>query len=234
MSARRFHDLGNRVIVAGRRRAALEEMIVTNPLGPIRLIDAFVDHLRTRENAVLVNVSSGLAFVPSAYTPTYSATKAAIRSHTVSLRDRLKGRVEVIELAPPGVRTEPTSGRSKREGHMPLETLVEEVTGLFQTVPTPTEIVVKNRLFPRNAEAEGRFDAAANAVNRGRERSLTGERRKKDEDRGLPVPVQSGALTKASKPDTKRPKLGEVFPTGSICRETFLATSIFGIYPIIA
>jgi len=235
--ARRFHDRGDTVIVAGRRRAALEEtiagranmaareldvedpaaiadfakrliadfpelnvvinnagvmrgedvttkrdltdaelMVATNLLGPIRLTDALIDHLKTRADAVLVNVSSGLAFVPLAYTPVYSATKAAIHSYTVSLRDRLARKVEVIELAPPGVQTELTPGQSTRDGYMPLGAFVDEVMDLFQTVPTPAEIVVKNAYFLRNAEGERRFDTAVTAINRGYERLLTDER----------------------------------------------------------
>ncbi|WP_426110883.1 SDR family NAD(P)-dependent oxidoreductase [Pseudomonas sp. DSP3-2-2] len=53
-------------------------MIAINFLGPIRVINAFIDHLKTRQGAVIVNVSSGLAYVPYAPSPTYNATKAAI------------------------------------------------------------------------------------------------------------------------------------------------------------
>ncbi|MEL7965070.1 SDR family NAD(P)-dependent oxidoreductase [Vreelandella neptunia] len=56
-------------------------------------------------DAAIVNVSSGLAFVPLSGTPTYNATKAAIHSYTISLREQLKGKVELIELAPPAVQT---------------------------------------------------------------------------------------------------------------------------------
>ncbi|RUV58878.1 MAG: SDR family NAD(P)-dependent oxidoreductase, partial [Mesorhizobium sp.] len=59
-----------------------EETIVTNLFGPIRLTNALIDHLAARQNAVIVNVSSGLAFVPLSGTPTYNATKAAIHSYT--------------------------------------------------------------------------------------------------------------------------------------------------------
>ena len=151
--ARRFNALGNTVIVAGRRKATLdetiagrdrmyatvlnvedpeaitafarrvtiehpalnvlinnagimrrenltrtrdlgdaEETIVTNLLGPVRLTNALTDHLAGRPNAAIVNVSSGLAFVPLSVTPTYNATKAAIHSYTVSLREQLQSR----------------------------------------------------------------------------------------------------------------------------------------------
>jgi uncharacterized oxidoreductase len=74
--------------------------------GPIRMIQQFLPHLKTRSGALIVNVSSGLAFVPLPISPVYSATKAAIHSFTQSLRVQLAGTgVTAIELAPPGVET---------------------------------------------------------------------------------------------------------------------------------
>jgi len=152
--AHRLHDAGNTVIVAGRRKDALESAIAgrpnmhaltldiesaegvadfsdrllkaypdlnvvinnagimrfedltkthdltdaeatitTNLLGPIRLINALTDHLVKQQDAVIINVTSGLAFVPLTTTPTYNATKAAIHSYTIALREVLKGKV---------------------------------------------------------------------------------------------------------------------------------------------
>jgi uncharacterized oxidoreductase len=80
--------------------------IEINLSGPIRMIQSFLPHLKTREGALIVNISSGLAFVPFSAAPVYSATKAAIHSFTQSLREQLEGTgVTVIELAPPGVET---------------------------------------------------------------------------------------------------------------------------------
>jgi uncharacterized oxidoreductase len=135
-----------------------EETIVTNLLGPIRLTNALTDHLVSRSEAAIVNVSSGLAFVPLIGTPTYNATKAAIHSYTVSLREQLKGRVEVMEIVPPAVQTELTPGQSTREGYMPLDAFIDEVTELFQLHPTPKEILVERAGFLRWAERNGRFD----------------------------------------------------------------------------
>jgi uncharacterized oxidoreductase len=142
---------------ARRDLAVAEATIVTNLLGPIRLINALVDHLATQADAAIVNMSSGLGFVPLPGAPTYSATKAAIHSYTVSMREQLKGRIEVIEVAPPAVRTDLTPGQATREGYMPLDDFADEVIALFQQQPTPDEILVKNVHFLRAAEAEGRF-----------------------------------------------------------------------------
>ena len=131
----------------------------------LRVTDALVEHLSRQPDAAIVNVSSGLAFVPLTATPTYSATKAAIHSYTVSLREVLKDRVEVIELVPPAVQTDLTPGQSTREGYLPLTDFIDEVMTLFQQQPTPREILVQRVAFQRNAEAEHRFDAAVTTLN---------------------------------------------------------------------
>lgn len=80
--------------------------IEINLSGPVRMVQQFLPHLRRREGAAIVNVSSGLAFIPLPLSPVYCATKAAIHSFSQSLRVQLEGTsVTVIELAPPGVET---------------------------------------------------------------------------------------------------------------------------------
>src|SRR6516165_9607313 len=66
--------------------AIAEATVTTNLLGPIRLIAALLPHLRRQPQASIINVSSALAFVPFAMTPTYNASKAAIHSYTIALR----------------------------------------------------------------------------------------------------------------------------------------------------
>jgi uncharacterized oxidoreductase len=214
--ARRWHDAGNHVIVAGRRQKALDETIGnrrdmtsyavdvddaaalrsiverllaehpqlnvlvnnagimrvedatarrdltdaeatirTNLLGPIRLIDALIDHLKAQPDAAIVNVTSGLAFVPLPDTPTYSATKAAIHSYTLALRKLLEGKVEVIELAPPGVQTDLTPGQATRPGYQPLDEFIDQVMAQFARQPTPPEILVERVKPLRFAERDG-------------------------------------------------------------------------------
>lgn len=142
-----------------------EATITTNLLGPLRLTDALIDHLREQPDAAIVNTSSGLAYVPLLAAPTYNATKAAIHSYTVSLREVLKGRVEVIELVPPAVQTGLTPGQETRKGYVPLGAFVDEVMTLFRRQPTPPEILVERVGFLRNAEAEGRFQQTLDMLN---------------------------------------------------------------------
>ncbi|OYX49476.1 MAG: oxidoreductase [Sphingomonas sp. 32-66-10] len=150
----RYEDLSAR-----RDLSDAEATITTNLLGPIRLTNALVDHLKAQDDAAIVNVTSGLAFVPLIIAATYSATKAAIHSYTLSLRDALAGSVEVIELAPPAVQTDLTPGQRERAAYQPLDDFADEVMALFGEAPTPQEILVERVKPLRNAEAEGRFDA---------------------------------------------------------------------------
>lgn len=216
----RFHDMGNTVIVAGRRVSALEETIAgrenmhaiamdvadpasvaaalsrierdfpalnvlihsagimthhelgsggdvdvaaqvidINLMGTIRVVEGLILQLQGKDDAVICTVSSGLAFIPLPSTPAYSASKAAVHSYTVSLRYRLKGSVEVIEIAPPAVQTGLTPGQESREGFMPLDAYIDETMANFAVVPTPEENLVNYVLPLRNAEKDGKVDA---------------------------------------------------------------------------
>ena len=81
--------------------------IAINLEAPIHLSMLFLPHLRKQQEPAIINISSGLAYVPLAATPVYSATKAAIGSFTLSLRRQLAATpIEVIEIAPPAVNTD--------------------------------------------------------------------------------------------------------------------------------
>jgi uncharacterized oxidoreductase len=141
-------------------------IVDTNVMGPLRLISAFVEHLQTRPNAALVTVSSGLAHVPLAVTPTYNGTKAFVHRFTETLRLQLADTsVQVIEIVPPAVQTELTPGQSQREGYLPLDDYADEVVDLLRDQPDAPEILVERVHFLRYAEVEGRYPAAVAAVN---------------------------------------------------------------------
>jgi uncharacterized oxidoreductase len=81
--------------------------IAANLEAPIHLAMLFAPYLAQKEEAAILNVTSGLAFTPMAIAPIYSATKAGLHSFTMSLRHQLAGTpVEVIEIAPPAVNTD--------------------------------------------------------------------------------------------------------------------------------
>jgi len=136
-----------------------EAMIATNLLGPIRLNAAILPLLRRQRHSTVMTVSSGLASVPVPMTPTYCATKAAIHSYTVSLRQQLKGTsVEVIELIPPYVQTHLMGDHQANDPRaMPLEEFLAEVMQILSVQPTPEEIVVERCKPLRFAAENGQF-----------------------------------------------------------------------------
>jgi uncharacterized oxidoreductase len=227
--AQELHALGNQVVIAGRRRQALEETTAANPgmksltldiedpaairafaaqaatefpalnvlinnagimraedlleqkdltdaeatvttnlLGPIRLTAALLPHLRKQPRAAIVNVSSGLAFLPLALTPTYCATKAAIHSYTESLRYQLRGTpIEVLELVPPYVQTYLMNGAHDPLA-MPLDQFIAEVMQILKTQPTPAEICVERVKGLRFSAASGKYGVIFAGLNEAR------------------------------------------------------------------
>jgi uncharacterized oxidoreductase len=222
--AEAFHKLGNRVIIAGRRKQLLDETTAANPgmasailniedaasirafaaklvadfpglnvvinnagimrpenlltqtdltdveatittnlLGPIRLTTALLPQLVKQPSAAIITVSSGLAFIPMAMTPTYNATKAAIHSYSQALRYQLKStNVRVLELVPPYVQTELMGSQQAADPRaMPLKDYLTETIELIKTQPDATEILVERVKPLRFAEQNGKekYDA---------------------------------------------------------------------------
>jgi uncharacterized oxidoreductase len=125
--------------------ADAEAMVATNLLGPIRLTAALLPVLKEQPEAAIMTVSSGMAFLPWAMTPTYSATKAAIHSYTQSLRLQLRDTsVQVLELIPPYVQTELMGpAQSQDMNAMPVRQFVAEVMRILKANPDATEIRVE-------------------------------------------------------------------------------------------
>ncbi len=215
--AEAFHQLGNQVIVAGRRKALLDEITAANPgmasavldvanldslasfaagltrqfpslnvlinnagimknenladgsdntstaeetvatnlFSVFRLTAAFLSHFQHQPRAAVMTVSSGLAFLPLAITPTYCATKAAIHSWTQSLRYQLRDTsVDVLELIPPYVQTELQGSHQLSDPRaMPLADFIAEVMQILTNQPDVREILVQ-RVFPLRFAAE--------------------------------------------------------------------------------
>lgn len=145
--------------------ATSEQTIGINLLGTIRTVNAFTPYLMTKPDAVIMTVSSGLGFVPLVFTPTYSATKAAIHSYTQSLRIQLADTgLQVIELVPPAVQTGLLNGTPDPEW-MPLDEFIDESVGLLEQHPDADEILVNRVRFLRDAERENRYGHVLSVLN---------------------------------------------------------------------
>jgi uncharacterized oxidoreductase len=119
-----------------------EAEIETNIYGVLRVTNAFLPHLKQQPAAVIVNVTSGLAFVPMARFPVYCATKAFVHSFTMSLRRQLQhSSVQVVELAPPWVATDLDANHEKptvHEGMSPMP-LSEFTAAAMQELATESD-----------------------------------------------------------------------------------------------
>lgn len=153
--------------VQGGKLDTAEATIATNLLGPIRLNTALLPHLLAQPRAAVLTVSSGLAFVPLASTPTYSATKAAIHSYTQALRYQLQDTaVQVIELIPPYVQTELQGPQQAQDPHaMPLNEYITESMHILSSTPDVTEVLVERVGPQRGAEARGEYDVFFRRMN---------------------------------------------------------------------
>ncbi|AXW86822.1 oxidoreductase [Lonsdalea britannica] len=152
--------------VTERDWQTVQETISTNLLGPIYLTTALLPHLLQQPRAAILNVTSELAFMPQAATPTYCASKAALHSYTQSLRFQLRDTaVQVIEVIPPWVQT----GLQGEQGHdpraMPLDVFINETMALLQANPESEEIVVARARPLRDAPRSEGYDALLQAFN---------------------------------------------------------------------
>ncbi|GLS99374.1 oxidoreductase [Sphingobium jiangsuense] len=174
---RRYPDLNVLVNNAGIMRvenlleepcdlSGAEEQVAINLLGPIRLAAALLPHLRKQPRGAIINVSSGLAFVPFNMVPTYCATKAAIHSYTRSLRRQLAGTaLQVIELAPPAVATNLMPVDENGPPTLPLDDFIGEVMAILRDQPDVEEILVDAVKPLREAEATGQFGQLYELIN---------------------------------------------------------------------
>ena len=115
-------------------------LINTNVLGTVRVSGAFVEHLKTRTEAFIINNSSVAAFIPMAMFALYSATKAAVHSYSLSQRFALRDTsVRILEIVPPWVDTDLVY-KSGDPRAMQLEPFIEETMKLLEGATT--EVVV--------------------------------------------------------------------------------------------
>lgn len=145
----------------------LDVEIRTNLTGPIQLIAQLLPHLKRQPSAAIVNVTSGLAYVPLPLKPIYCATKAAMHSYTQSLRVQLRRtNVKVVELAPPAVDTDFNKGQEEMNAgpRMDVDTFAQAamrglVRGQEEITPGLSRMLrlmgrIRPRATLRTAEAE--------------------------------------------------------------------------------
>lgn len=142
-----------------------EDIITTNLLGPMRMTTALLPNFLKQPYAAIINISSGLGFVPLAMTPTYCATKAALHSYSETLRFQLgKTNIQVIEIIPPAVRTKLQGGRVI-EHAMLLNDFIAETMDILNAKPDACELCVEQVKMLRFAEASGKYDEVFRMIN---------------------------------------------------------------------
>jgi uncharacterized oxidoreductase len=173
---RRHNDVN--VVVNNAGMMALEDLsepdpdvastvVATNLLGPIVLTSLLMPMLKVQRHPAIINVTSALAFVPLAFAPTYSATKAALHAYTESLRFQLQDSgIHVIEIAPPRVETD-MPGPADDDHTMSLDDFISETLALLASRPDAGEVIVQAARGLREAERNGVYAEVFAAVNPG-------------------------------------------------------------------
>jgi uncharacterized oxidoreductase len=141
--------------------------VITNLMGPIRLSSALLPHLLKQSDATIMTVTSGLAFVPLAMTPAYSATKAGLHSWSMAIRHQLKDSpVRVVELAPPYVQTELMGKEQAVDPNaMPLTEFIDEVMSILASDPGINEVIVERCKPLRYAAENGNLNEVMAGLN---------------------------------------------------------------------
>lgn len=110
-----------------------DRCIAANLNAPIHLITKLMPVLKSRPEAMIVNVTSGLAIAPRSGGPIYCATKAGLRSYTMALRHQLRGTgIHVLEALPPVVETKLTAGRGGKK-KMPASECAAQILDAIET-----------------------------------------------------------------------------------------------------
>jgi uncharacterized oxidoreductase len=105
----------------------LAQEVAINLEAPIHLSTLFIPHLLQQERPAIINITSGLSFVPKANVPVYCAAKAALHSFTLSLRHQLSGTpIDVIEIIPPAVDTD-LGGKGLHTFGVPLDEFTDGI-----------------------------------------------------------------------------------------------------------
>jgi uncharacterized oxidoreductase len=127
------------------------------------MTSALIEHLKTKDGAVVAYTSSVLGFVPLAVTAVYSSTKAALHSYALSQRFMLRDtKVRVVEIAPPWVRTELMNSQEAEQA-MPLDQFIAEAIAVLGTDANEIVVAAAKPLRDNAGAAEHAFVDAFNA-----------------------------------------------------------------------
>lgn|ERR1035437_651955 len=134
--------------------------IETNLTAPIHLASLFSQHLATKSDSAIINISSGLAFTPIAFMPVYCATKAGIHSLTMSLRFQMRNTsVKIFEIIPPSTDTElgheRRADKNETHGGIPISEFLEEAMEAIKNDLFTAPIGISKGMFAKRDELFG-------------------------------------------------------------------------------
>jgi uncharacterized oxidoreductase len=146
---------------------AITTEVMTNLVSPIHLTNLLVPHLAKQKEAAIINISSGLAFIPVAAMPVYCATKAALHSFAISIRHQLKDTaIKVFEIAPPIVETELGHDGSRKERSLKGITPSQVADETFDAVKSNSfELAIGTALNLYQAARSDKAEFVFNQVN---------------------------------------------------------------------
>jgi uncharacterized oxidoreductase len=115
---------------------SFKKEIATNFSAPVHLTNLIASHFSKQKESAVINISSGLGFIPIAIFPVYCATKAALHSFSLSSRHQFRDTsIKVFEIIPPIVETElgrDSSGKNRDIKGIPASEVAEETLKALQ------------------------------------------------------------------------------------------------------
>lgn len=146
--------------------ADIEQMVNVDLLAPILLTRAAIPALRASGNAMVVNITSGIALVGAPFYTTYAAVKAGLAHFGEALRRELKGEgIHVLTAYPGGTdtpmmqsnRAGPELGFSREPASAVAEAIVQGIeTDAFEVIrggETRAQMIALNRQDPAAVDA---------------------------------------------------------------------------------
>ena len=120
-----------------------EDEIAINLVSTLELTALFIQHLLQKPSAAIINVSSALGLMPMVNTPVYCATKAAMHTYSLVLRQQLKGtRLKVVEILPPMVDTDLNkAGRAHAQVRYRGISVSEYIPSVMQGLESDAEMI---------------------------------------------------------------------------------------------